>query len=633
MAANYNTYGLRGATRDAARLLGWSHDAAGLLTKTLPYHGRPRSVRQHALALEGAVGPSPLLQVLLTLVERLDDCPRDLGLHSGGMLLARDSIFNHSAVRRSAGGTLQTFLDKRTAEASGLIKLDLLGLLALDVLQTSVELLEREGVTLNLEDVDLDDLRIYEGMKDGKVIGLFQVESPAQQALLAQLQPERFLDLVAQVALIRPGPIQAQSVRPYIRRRNGRERISYPHASLEPVLQQTYGLMVFQDQAVETSQVICGMDSVEADRFRKLVSRARDRTDMEAMRGEFLRRARATHADLTLEAATGIFEIISGFSGFGFPLSHSVAFATTAAHTGYLKTLYPAAFMCAVLQHAPGMYGRLTITREARRMGVSVLPARLEISRTRFELERVAGTLGIRLPLSAVGGVSEDVARLIVLERARGAFLNLEDFYTRVRVPVNVHRALAQAGALACFGARRDVLWLIGVLEHRFGSSTDDGAQAQLFESPAISDADLAMLEELDEHELLAWDLSTTRTSLERHPMELLRAQLDLAGVRRLDRIYDGQRCAVAGLVISRQHPETAQGFVFLLLEDESGHCQGIVHPALWDALRPALRSRALILSGRVQRLRGFKTLVVEGCIPITAAAVVPESEMAYFVR
>ncbi len=309
MSANYNCYAIRGATRDVARLLGWSHDTAGDMTGVLPYSGRPRKIRQYREALEMVVGASPLLEVLLSLTERLDDCPRDLGLHSGGMLLARDSIFNHSALKRSANGTLQTFLDKRTSEASGLVKLDLLGLLSLDVLQTTLELLEGEGIQLKLEEVDLDDPRIFASLQDGKVIGLFQIESPAQQALLAQLQPTTFLDLVAQVALIRPGPIQALSVRPYIKRRNGLERVTYPHPSLEPVLKQTYGLMVFQDQAIETAQTLCGMSVDEADRFRKLVSKARDREDMEGMREEFVRRALETHPDLTLEVAGQVFEI------------------------------------------------------------------------------------------------------------------------------------------------------------------------------------------------------------------------------------------------------------------------------------------------------------------------------------
>ena len=631
MAANFNTYGLRGATRDAARLLGWSHEDAGRLTADLPYHARPSAVRHHRDALEGAVGPSPLLETLQSLVERFDDCPRDLGLHSGGMLLSRDSIFNHSAVKRSANGTLQTFLDKRTAEANGLIKLDLLGLLALDVLQTTLELLEGQGLTVRLEQVDLDDPRIYAGIGDGAVIGLFQIESPAQQALLAQLQPTRFLDLVAQVALIRPGPIQAMSVRPYIRRRSGKEAVTFPHPSLEPVLKQTYGLMVFQDQAIEAAQAVCGMSVEEADRFRKLVSRARDRQDMEGMREEFVRRALETHDDLSLETASLIFETISGFSGYGFPLAHSVAFATTAAHTAYLKTLYPAAFLTAVLEHEPGMYPRMTITEEARRLGVPVLPARLEASDARFRLERQDGVLGIRLPLSALEGVGEAVARAVVLERERAAFRDLEDLYRRAPVPVDTLNALATAGALETFGSRRDVLWALGMLIGK-GVPRGEGAQAALFDTPAITDEDLAWLEGLDEGEVIAWDLEATRTSLETHPISLLRPALEKAGVRATNRLHDGLRCAVAGLVIARQRPETAGGFVFLYLEDEFGHCQGIVRSTLWDALRSDLRSRALVLEGRVQRLRGWKTMVVEGVVPITALGA-KASEMAYFVR
>lgn len=631
MAANFNIFGIRSAVRDAARVLGWSHEDATRMTSDLPYHALPSSVRRHKGALEHAVGPSPLLETLQGLVERFDDCPRDLGLHSGGMLLARDSIFDHSAVKRSANGTLQTFLDKRTAEANGLIKLDLLGLLALDVLQTTLELLEGEGVTVRLEDVDLDDERIYAGIKDGRVIGLFQIESPAQQALLAQLQPTRFLDLVAQVALIRPGPIQAMSVRPYIRRRNGLEKVSYPHPCLEPVLKQTYGLMVFQDQAIETAQAICAMSIEEADRFRKLVSRARDREDMEGIREEFVRRALETHDDLSLETASEVFDMIAGFSGYGFPLAHSVAFATTAAHTAYLKTLHPAAFLTAVLQHEPGMYPRMTITEEARRLGVPMLPARLEASDARFKLERKEGVLGIRLPLSAVEGMGEAAARAVVFERERVAFRDLEDLYRRAPVPVATLEALAHAGALETFGSRRNVLWALGMLAGK-GVPRGEGVQSALSELQAITAEDLALLEGLGEGEIVAWDLAATRTSLEPHPLALLRPALLAAGVRATNRLNDGLRCAVAGLVIARQRPETARGFVFLYLEDEFGHCQGIVRAELWEALRTDLRSRALVLEGRVQRLRGWKTMVVEGVLPLEALGA-KTSEMAYFVR
>ncbi len=626
MAANINTYGLRGAVRDAARLLGWTHDQASELTRVLPYQGRPRNIRRYSGELERVAGQSVLLEVLLSLVERLDDCPRDLGLHSGGMLLARDSILNHSAVKRSANETLQTFLDKRTAEHAGLVKLDLLGLLTLDILQTAVDLLEEQGIILDLETVDLDDARIYAGLKDGKVIGLFQVESPAQQALIAQLQPETFLDLVAQVALIRPGPIQAQSVRPYIKRRKGLENVTYPHPSLEPVLRQTYGVMVFQDQAIETAQVICGMSIDEADKFRKLVSKARDREDMEAMREIFTTRARGTHADIDDEKANQIFEMVAGFAGYGFPLSHSVAFATTAAHTAYLKALHPAAFLCAVLQHEPGMYPRLTITEEARRMGIAVLPVRLENSEARYTLEKIDESLGIRLAFSAVDNISEAKARGLVLGRP---YLSLEDLVRRSGLARDALFNLARSDALECFGTRRDVLWELGVLENRLDLVRSSAAM--LLSIPTITAKDLAWLEELTFEEALEWDLEITRTS-EIHPLAPLRQMLEMAGVRASNCIYDGQHCTVAGMVISRQRPQTAKGFVFLFLEDEFGHVQAIAHPDVWLEMREVLRARALLVTGKVQKLRGWKTVVIEK-VEVLETAQVREAEMAYFVR
>jgi error-prone DNA polymerase len=538
------------------------------------------------------------------------------------MLLARDSILNHSAVKRSANGTLQTFLDKRTAEHAGLVKLDLLGLLTLDVLQTAVELLEGQGIGLDLERVDLDDSRIYSAMKDGKVIGLFQVESPAQQALIAQLQPENFLDLVAQVALIRPGPIQAQSVRPYIKRRKGLENITYPHPSLEPVLKQTYGVMVFQDQAIETAQVICGMSIDEADKFRKLVSKARDREDMEAMREVFTTRAQGTHGDIDDEKANLIFEMVAGFAGYGFPLSHSVAFATTAAHTAYLKAMYPTAFLCAVLEHEPGMYPRLTITEEARRMGIPVLPVKLENSQARYTLE--GG--GIRLAFTTITGISEVMARTLVLGQP---YSSLEDLVRRSGLARDALFNLARSDALEKFGTRREVLWELGVLENRLGLV--NSSLETLWAIPVVSTEDMAMLEELELEEALAWDLEITRTS-GIHPLVPLRPMLEMIGVRRTDRIYDGQHCTVAGMVIARQRPQTAKGFVFLFLEDEFGHCQAIAHPEIWLEMREVLRARALLVTGKVQRLRGWKTLVIEK-VEVLETVRVMDAEMAYFVQ
>jgi error-prone DNA polymerase len=632
MACNINTYGLRGAVRDVARLLGWSHDEATRMTKVLPYHSRPRAIPNHGAALEGVVGPSPLLNVLMALTERLDDCPRDLGLHSGGMLLARDSIFEHSAIKKSAGGTMQTFLDKRTAELAGLIKLDLLGLRILDVLQTAIELLEREGISVDLEAVDLEDARIFEGVKDGSVIGLFQIESPAQQALLAQLQPTKFLDLVAQVALIRPGPIQAQSVKPYIRRRNGVEKVSVSHASLEPILRQTYGLIIYQDQAIEVSQVLCGMSVIEADRFRKLISKARDRDDMEAMREEFVRRALATHDDLSEPIAHKIFDAVAGFSGYGFPLAHSVAFAITSAHTAFLKALYPAAFMCAVLRHEPGMYGRLTITEAAKKLGVLMLPISLERSSAQFDVERLGDVLAIRLGFAALHGLGDLAAVHVVQQRQSRPFSSLEDLVTRSGLPRDALDALAQSGALDDFGSRRGVLWQLGMLEARRSSLNHWTMQAPLFSETLISADDLALLEALDESELTAWDLLVTRTTLETHPMALVRPRLEELGVKPLNRIYDGQRCSVAGLVIASQRPQTARGITFVYLEDEFDHAQGIISVELWQRLASVLRSRAVILTGRVQRLRGWKTMVVESATALEAL-VPSERAVAYFAK
>jgi error-prone DNA polymerase len=284
-----------------------------------------------------------------------------------------------------------------------------------------------------------------------------------------------------------------------------------------------------------------------------------------------------------------------------------------------------AAFLTAVLQHEPGMYPRMTITEEAKRLGIAVLPVSLEKSGVQFLLE--GG--GIRMPFSAVHEVSEETGRQIVLARP---FSSLEEVYTRLGLPMDILRGLAQTGVFTSFGSRRDVLWELGVLEQKQPIAPEKMAQGRLFGLPTVGAEDLAMLEGLGVDEVVQWDLVHTRTSLEVHPMALLRDKLEMAGVRRLARVWDGMRCTVAGLVIAKQRPQTTNGIVFLFLEDETGHCQGIISPEMWASIRPVLRSRALVLTGRVQRLRGWKTMVVESALPIEAL-VAGEGEMAYFVR
>jgi error-prone DNA polymerase len=617
MTANINTFGLRGAVRDTAKALGWSLEVVGEMTKALSQYGTPADVVRHRDVLEGIVGPSRLLEVLLELVPLLEGCPRHLSLHSGGMLLTREAIHNFSSTQRSANGTLQVVLDKDDAEAVGLVKLDILGLRTLDVIAGAVELLEGIGIEVDVNRLDLEDPKVYDLICRGEVIGLFQIESPGQQQLIAKHQPTSFRDLVAEVALLRPGPIQAEAVHPYVRRRTGLEPVTYPHHALEPILESTFGTMIFQDQGLEVAQHFAGMPLDEADRFRKLMSKARDPVQMEAMRDRFVQGSMQTQPDLDLETANKVFDMVRGFTGYGFPRAHSVAFATIAFQTAWLKAYHPAAYLASVMRFEPGMFNRMTITREAQKFGVPVLPASLEYSGLHFGLEHHHGKLSIRLPLTAVTGVGDDDARAILLERAAQPFAGLDDFVRRVRVGQDVLWAVGKAGVLECFGERRDVLWQLGILERQVRPSSAPDLPV-LLEPPGIDLEDLPNLEMLTVLEGAVWDMQTLRTTAGPHPMAIIRSDLERAGVLRITRANEGIK-TVAGLVIVRQRPMTARGVVFVTLEDETGHCQCIASAELWAVLGRTLKCNALIITGLIQRRAFWRGLIIHNAVALEA--------------
>jgi error-prone DNA polymerase len=628
MTANINTFGLRGAVRDSAKALGWSLEVVNEMTKVLSHHGTPADVAYFRDALESVVGPSSLLEVLLEIVVRLEGCPRHLSLHSGGMLLTREPITNFSSVQRSANGTLQVVLDKDDAEAVGLVKLDILGLRTLDVIAGAVDLLEANGISVDVNRLDLEDPRVYDLICRGEVIGLFQIESPGQQQLIAKHQPTSFRDLVAEVALLRPGPIQAEAVHPYVRRRTGLEAVTYPHHALEPILESTFGTMIFQDQGLEVAQHFAGMPLDEADRFRKLMSKARDPVQMEAMRDRFVQGSMQTQPDLDLETANKVFDMVRGFTGYGFPRAHSVAFATIAFQTAWLKAYYPAAYLASVMQFEPGMFNRMTITQEARRFGVPILPASLKHSGLHFGLEHHHGKLSIRLPLTAVTGIGEDHARAILLERAAQPFTGLEDFVRRVHIGKDVVWALGKANVLEPFGERRDVLWKLGILldpkaAPRGLGSLQNQIQPRLdlptlLELPGIDLEDLPNLELLTELEGAVWDMQSLRTTAGSHPMAIIRPNLERAGILRITRANEGIK-TVAGLVIVRQRPMTAKGVVFITLEDESGHCQCIASAELWAVLKRTLQCNALIVTGLIQCRAFWRGLIIHNAVALKA--------------
>ena len=613
MTANTVTYRLRSAVRDMGKVLGFPLPLLDAATKFLP-HTSVRYAGEFRSELAGALGDGIALDVLLGLCTALHDgeeaCPRHFSLHSGGMVLSRQPLRHLSPIQTSANGVRQVQFNKDDIETLGLIKFDVLGLRMLSVLTEATQLLQNVGEEA-VPDVDAlpgDDKKTFDLIQRGQTLGVFQIESPGQWNLLARSQPENFDDLVAQVALFRPGPLQGNMVHPYVERRRGWKKVVYPHPSLEPVLCDTFGIILYQEQVLEVAHRFAGMPLQEADEFRRLMSRHRDREEMEAMRGRFIESAMGTHKDtehpVAIPLANAVFDLLSKFVGYGFCRSHAAAFARTVYQSAYLKAHHPAAYMAGVLEHKPGFFPVHTLLEEARLLGIAVLPPCIHRSGVSYSLERVEvkpeGELAIRIPLSQIEQLSPQRAARIVLERGLSPFASLDDLFRRIALPGEAWDNLARSGALSAFGTRREVLWHLGRLAKTRTKRAGDQLAFDALELPR----DHVLLEVPSVAGHVAWDFATMNVTAGAHPLALKRAWLAKMGVRPLSEVFaikGGETVLVAGAVISRQRPPTAKGFCFLILEDETGRLPTALPPHLYDRFERELREPALVVEGRLE--------------------------------
>ncbi len=626
MTANTNTFRLRSAVRDMGKVLGYPLPLLDQATKHLPHAGL-----RHACEFRGelsqSLGDGVALDVLLGLCSALHDgheaCPRYLSLHSGGMILSRQSLRHISPIQTSANGVRQVQFNKDDVEKLGLIKFDVLGLRMLSVVSEATQLLESVGEAAR--DVDAlpeGDPKTYDLICSGQTLGVFQIESPGQWNLLARSQPENFDDLVAQVALFRPGPLQGGMVHPYVARRRGWQKVSYPHPCLEPVLRDSYGIILFQEQVLEVAHVFAGMNLSQADEFRRLMSRERDRAEMEAMRQKFVVGAVAAHHaspfPVSSALANRVFDLVSKFVGYGFCRSHAAAFARTVYQSSYLKAHHPAAYLAAVLEHKPGFYPLHTLLEEARLSGVTVLPPCIHRSGVRYSLERLEddqrgdnrkgeGRIAIRVPLTQIQELGDEPAARLVLERAMQPFESLEDLFRRVYLSPQAWDNLARSGALSSFGERRQVLWHLGRLTRMVGSQKKARGQLSLGEQtilPAELPIERVLSFPLSPAQETAWDFATLSLTTGPHPLALQRPHLKKLGARTIGELFalpTGSTVLVAGAVISRQRPPTAKGFCFLILEDETGRLPTALAPQNYEKFERVLREPGLLVEGKLE--------------------------------
>ena len=605
--ANVITYQPRSALREMAKAAGLSPGHADALTKHVDrWSGDARAfgdVRAERM---------PVPPLVFDLAEQVLDFPRHLGIHSGGMVLADRPLVEFCPVewaRMDGRSVLQW--DKDDCASAGLVKFDLLGLGMLTMLHLDVDLVrEHEGVEIDLATIPQEP-EVYAMLVAADTVGVFQVESRAQMATLPRLRPECFYDLVIEVALIRPGPIQGGSVHPYLRRRNGEEPVTYPHPLLERCLAKTLGVPLFQEQLMQMAIDVAGFTPAESDRLRQAMGSKRSHARMAEIR-ERLMRGMAERG-ITGDTADEIAHKLEAFADFGFPESHSVSFAYLVYASSWIKLRYPAQFACALLNAQPmGFYSPHTIVRDAIRHGVEVLGPDVLASRRDSTLEArraAAGPVGrpkpgwhadpsthaVRIGLRTVRGLADALLDRIDEERALRPFTGIEDFVRRTGAPADALEALATAGAFGCFGStRRSALWAAGALR--------DARPGTL--PGVVTGVDAPPLPGMSEVEETAADLWTTGLSAGRHPTEHVRERLAREGVvtaAELRGLAHRSIVEVAGVVTHRQRPATAKGVTFVNLEDETGMVNVICTAAVWRRFRtvargaPALRVRGLL--------------------------------------
>ncbi|HUF91967.1 MAG TPA: OB-fold nucleic acid binding domain-containing protein, partial [Candidatus Limnocylindria bacterium] len=501
--------------------------------------------------------------------------------------------------------------DKDDCAALGIVKVDLLGLRMMSALQEAIQLVSETGGAVDLAHLPADDAAVYRMLQRADTIGVFQVESRAQMATLPRIHPERFYDLVVQVAIIRPGPIVGDMVHPYIRRRRGREPVTYAHPSLEPILERTLGVPLFQEQLLRMAMVTAGFTGSEAEELRRAFGFKRS----EALMADVETKLRAGMAQRGIEgaAADEIVHAITAFALYGFPESHASSFALLAYASAYLKVHEPAAFYAALLNNQPmGFYHAATVVNDAARHGLHILPVDVTRSQWRCTLERTATGAGyaVRLGLRDVKGLRESAAHALVRARQARPFGSVGDVAASGVLARAELETLAAIGAFAALGpGRRDALWAAAV-----------PAWGPLFarSAPAAPAVERAPIPAMTEQDALVADYAGTGVTLGRHPMAMARAALSQRSVLRaidLARAGDGAHVRVAGSVIVRQRPGTAKGFVFLSLEDESGIVNVIVTPALFARARQALVAEPfLLVEGILQKQDGV-TSVRAACV------------------
>ncbi len=632
LVAAFPTYRPKGAIRDLGKALGLPPGEIDRVAKTVGFHEGAKEIERD---LAAALGPEragePRWRALLPLAAEIMGLPRHSSQHPGGMVISTRPLIDVCPVVPAAMAGRQTVQwDKDSCADAGFLKIDLLGLGMLSAVERCVEEIGRaRGERLDLSRIPLDDEQTFESIRAAETTGVFQIESRAQMQMLPRTQPRDLDDLIVQVALVRPGPIQGGAVHPYIERRRLRREdpgyeIPYEHPLLAPVLEETLGTIVFQEQVIEVAMAMAGFTSSEAEGLRRAMSRKRSE---EAIREHHQRFCAGAAANgVSEDVAERVWSQIQGFSGFGFPKAHSAAFGLLAYQSAWLRIHYGPEFLCSLLNEQPmGFYPPDSLVHEAQRRGIRVAAVDVNRSKALCHVESpreegVRGGLQVRIGLGYVKGVRAEEMEALVAERERGGpYRGIAELASRSGVGLPSLERLAWAGALDSVPVgsgteRREVLWRVGVV----GGGWRNGGGTQL--ALPMEPPEPPQLEPLGEWGRLIADYRSTGMTVEKHPMKLLRPSLDprLARTSDLAKIPHASTVEVAGLVTARQRPETANGVTFLLLEDERGSVNLVVPPPVYERHRPLVRTAPLLRArGRLERREGTVNVLVSELAPL----------------
>ena len=627
LVASFATYRSRGAIRDVGKALGLPFAELERLAR-LSDGWDARRVGEELEKLpdgERKLG-SKRWRAFAWLAGEIAGLPRHVSQHPGGMIVSTRPLIELVPVQPAAmAGRQLCQWDKDSCSDAGFLKIDLLGLGMLSAVEDCVEqIATTHEEVIDLSRIPFDDPEVFADIQRADTVGAFQIESRAQMQSLLRTKPENLDDLTAQVALVRPGPIQGKAVHPYI---EARERLrtdpSYvwpvDHELLREPLRSTFGVVIFQDQVLEVAIALAGFTVGEAEGLRRAMSRKRSHDALEAYRGRFV--AGAARKGVDAEVADGVFDKLVGFSGFGFPKAHAAAFGLLAYQSQWLRRHFAAEFLCALLNAQPmGFYPPATLVRDAQRRGVEVLPPDVNLSKAKCTIEPCGSEpqgseLAVRIGISYVISVGNDEAEALVAERdANGPFRDIGDLARRTALSREELEALVKGGACDCFGRkRRDLLWELGLVRR---SQSVPGTKGEAKQLPLSLDptAETPALRDLTRWERMLADYRHTGLSVGTHPLALLRSHLPsgtLSSAELAEQPH-GRTVAVAGMAVARQRPSTANGIVFMLLEDEHGQMNLIVQPHVYERHRATVRGEPLVLAhGRFEKVKENQNVLV----------------------